>query len=297
MIELQSLIEKLGQSQSTVFLNGESGTGKELVASAIHQAGPRKTGPFVPVNCIAIAEGILEAELFGHTRGSFTGAVQNKTGLFEAANGGTLFLDEIAEIAPTLQAKLLRVLQEKAVRPVGSLVEKPVDVRIITATNRNIDKALIEGRLRKDLFYRLDVFRIQLPPLRERVEDIPLLVAHFIQKHAGRKPHRGIRIAPDAMDALLAYDWPGNVRQLENTLIRAITLKSGQRIYLRDLPPEIVAAVAGSEPDTKTYNLRKNEISLIRKALRVTGGNKRHATELLGINLSTLYRKINRYRI
>ena len=297
MQEIYEIIDKIGPRSPTVLIQGESGTGKELVARVIHQKSDRKDKPFIAVNCGAIVAGLLESELFGHVKGAFTGAIADKIGLFKAADGGTIFLDEVAEIAPSLQVKLLRVLQEKKIRPVGDTRELEIDVRVIAATNRDPEEAIKSGALRKDLFYRLNVVSIRMPPLRERKEDIPLLINYFLNKYEVRSKNRVISISPEAMDVMLNYHWPGNVRELQNVIERAFALGVDETIKVRDLPPEIRNFGQTSEIHEMSYNLRKNEIILIKKALRKTEGNKPEAAKLLGINIATLYRKIKRYQI
>ena len=297
MQEIYEIIDKISPRSPTVLIQGESGTGKELVARVIHQKSDRKDKPFVAVNCGAIVGGLLESELFGHVKGAFTGAIADKIGLFKAAECGTIFLDEIAEIAPSLQVKLLRVLQEKKIRPVGDTRESEIDVRVIAATNRDPEEAVKSGILRRDLFYRLNVVSIKMPPLRERKEDIPLLINYFLNKYGFRSKNRDISISPEAMDVMLSYHWPGNVRQLENVIERAFALGVGKTIKVSDLPPEIRNFGETSKIPGMSYNLRKNEIILIKKALRKTKGNKPEAAKLLGINITTLYRKIKRYQI
>jgi transcriptional regulator with GAF, ATPase, and Fis domain len=245
MLEVYKLIAMVAPARTTVLLEGESGTGKELVARAIHRNGARAAKPFLAVNCAAIPEGLLESELFGHARGSFTGAVAEKRGLFEEASGGTLFLDEVGDTSLAIQSKILRVLQEQEVRRVGSTVPIRVDVRVIAATNRDLAALVQEGRFREDLYYRLNVVTIRLPPLRERKEDIPLLVAHLVRKHA-RAAGRGDpppQVAPEALAALCAYRWPGNVRELEHVVERAVTLAGRPILLLDDLPQKVREAV------------------------------------------------------
>jgi DNA-binding NtrC family response regulator len=297
MQEIYEIIDRISLSSPTVLIQGESGTGKELVARVIHKNSDRKDKPFVPVNCGAIVEGILESELFGHVRGAFTGAIVDKIGLFEAAEGGTIFLDEIAEVNPALQVKLLRVLQERKIRPVGNTRELDIDVRIIAATNQDVEEAKRSGALRNDLFYRLNVVSIKLPPLIERKEDISLLTNHFIDKFSARSKRKVMSVNLEVMDILLNYHWPGNVRQLENMIERAFALGAGEIIKVSDLPPEIRGSGEISKTKKPTYALKENEIILIKEALRKTGGNKAEAAKLLGINLTTLYRKIERYNI
>ena len=294
--EIFEKIDKVSRNDFTVFIQGESGTGKGMVARVIHANSHRKDKTFIPVNCGAIPETLLESELFGHVKGSFSGAIRDKMGLFKAAHEGTLFLDEIAEVSSQLQVKLLRALQEKRIRPVGDTQEYDVDVRVIAATNQNPQKATSEGRLREDLFYRLNVVTIDMPALRERKEDIPVLVHHFINRYNTREQGEVIRITPEAMDALLSYHWPGNVRQLENVIARAFALGVQDIIDVGDLPAEITNPDKGSGMQ-RTLNLKANETILIKKALSQVGGNKVDAAQLLGINLATLYRKLKKYGI
>ncbi len=297
MQEIYEIIDRISLSSPTVLIQGESGTGKELVARVIHKNSDRRDRPFVPVNCGAIVEGLLESELFGHVRGAFTGAYADKIGLFEAAEGGTLFLDEIAEVNPALQVKLLRVLQEMKIRPIGTTRELDIDVRIIAATNQDVEEAKRNGALRNDLFYRLNVVSIKLPPLIERKEDISLLANHFLNKFSARNKRKVVGVNPEVMDILLHYHWPGNVRQLENMIERAFALGVAETIQISDLPPEIRGSGEFSKTKMPTYSLKDNEIFLIKKALRKTGGKKAEAAKLLGINISTLYRKIERHNI
>jgi DNA-binding NtrC family response regulator len=298
MQQIYEIIDRISTSSPTVLIQGESGTGKELVANVIHQNSIRRDRPFIPVNCGAIAEGLLESELFGHIKGAFTGAVKDNIGLFKAAHGGTIFLDEIAEVQPTLQVKLLRALQERKIRPVGGTHESDIDVRIIAATNKDLEEAIRNKSFRKDLYYRLDVISINMPPLREIKEDIPNLVAHFIKKFS-KDSHRDVtNVASDVMDLLIGYEWPGNVRQLENIIERAFALGQGDTIFASDLPADIrdVYKLAGmSSPSS--LNLVENEKLLIMRALRQTRGNKAEAANLLGINITTVYRKLEKYQI
>lgn len=298
MQELYDLIDRISSNNSTtVMIQGESGTGKELVARIIHKKSDRADKPFISLNCGAIVEGLLESELFGHVNGAFTGAVRDRIGLFKAAEGGTIFLDEITETIPSLQVKLLRVLQEKKVRPVGDTRELEIDVRVIAASNRDLDEAIKSGILRKDIFYRLNVVSIKIPPLRERKEDIPLLVNHFIDKYNSRGKRRIVSISPKTMDIMLNYNWPGNVRQLENVIERAFALGADEVIEVADLPSEIKRFGETLITEKPAYALRENEIILIKKALDKTDGNKAIAADLLGINITTLYRKIKKYKI
>ena len=298
MQEIYRIIDRISKNDSTVLIYGGSGTGKELVAKVIHQNSKRRKKPFVTVNCGAIAEGLLESELFGHTKGAFTGAIKDKIGLFKAAEGGTIFLDEITEMNPPLQVKLLRALQEKKVRPVGDIKESDVDVRVIAATNKDPVEAVKNGILRKDLFYRLNVVSIKMPLLKERKEDIPLLVNHFTHNFSTIMGYKKVtNVSPEAMDVLLKYDWPGNVRELENVIERAFALGVNERIGISDLPPEIKESGKRTKAKQEIYNLKENEIHLINKALQKTGGNKIETANLLGINIATLYRKIKRYNL
>lgn len=290
------LIRRVADSPTNVLITGESGTGKELVAKAIHYNSSRKEAPFVPVNCAAIPEQLLESELFGHMRGAFTDAKVDKRGLFEEAQKGTLFLDEISELPLMLQAKLLRAIQEKEIRRVGATKPIAVDVRIIAATNLNLADEVKNKRFREDLYYRLNVIELKLPPLRERREDIPLLVDAFLKKcaEAGGKMVKGISEAALAM--LIDYAWPGNVRELENVIERAVTLSRGEKISPDDLPP----AVQGARGDRrvlddaaeKSLPLHEVEKEYIKKILEKTGGNKYQAAQVLGIDRKTLYRKL-----
>ena len=297
MQELYNIIDRISSASPTVLIQGESGTGKELVANVIHQNSDRKDKPFIPINCSAISEGLLESELFGHVKGAFTGAIRNSIGLFKAADGGTIFLDEIAEVPPVVQVKLLRVLQEKKIRPVGEYKESEVDVRVIAATNQNLEESIQRNAFREDLFYRLNVIYIKMPPLREIKEDITLLINHFLEKFGSQTGGRELRISPDALNVLSDYSWPGNVRQLENVIERAYALSSGKVIAPSDLPPEIRNFNENQNIDDTNLNLRDNEIQLIKKALQKTKGNKAEAAQLLGINLSTVYRKLDKYGI
>lgn len=298
MQELYDLIDKVSSNSSaTVVIQGESGTGKELVARIIHKKSDRSDKPFISVNCGAIVEGLLESELFGHVNGAFTGAIRDRSGLFKAAEGGTIFLDEITETIPSLQVKLLRVLQERKIRHVGDSRELDIDVRVIAASNRELNEAMKSGVFRKDLFYRLNVVSIKISPLRERKEDIPLLVNHFIDKFNNINKKRIVGISPEAMDIMLNYHWPGNVRQLENIVERAFALGADEVIEAGDLPAEIKRFGETLKTEKPDYALRKNETILIKKALDKTNGKKASAADLLGINITTLYRKMKKYEI
>jgi two-component system response regulator AtoC len=302
MIDLLEVLERAAEYKATVLLTGESGTGKEVLARAIHAQSARRTQAFVAVNCAAIPEALLESELFGHARGAFTGADRARRGLFVEADGGTLFLDEIGELPPPLQAKLLRVLQEEEVMPVGESKPRRIDVRVIAATSRDLERDVASGRFREDLFYRLDVFRLRVPPLRERREDVPLLVDHFLGRF-GETLGKPVRtIADDALDRLVDHAWPGNVRELENVIERAMILADGDRILLRDLPDGISspAKPADDAPAaTGDFSMRRArrrfEADLIRRALDATGGNRTRAARLLEISHRALLYKIKDY--
>jgi two-component system response regulator AtoC len=301
MIEVLELVERAAEFKTTVLLTGESGTGKEVLARAIHAQSGRRQEAFVGVNCAAIPENLLESELFGHARGAFTGADRARRGLFVEADGGTLFLDEIGELPPALQAKLLRALQEEEVRPVGESKPRAVDVRVIAATARDLESEVAAGRFREDLYYRLNVLRVRVPPLRERREDIPLLVDHFLAhfREALGRPLRAI--ADDALDALVRYAWPGNVRELENVIERAAILAEGDRLGLRELPAGVVEAPESDAHDPADYSLRRArraaEGDAIRRALAATDGNRTRAARLLGISHRALLYKLKEYGI
>jgi transcriptional regulator with PAS, ATPase and Fis domain len=283
-------------TDSPVLVEGESGTGKELVAAAIHRLSARAKGPFIPVNCSAIPRDLLESEFFGHVRGAFSGAVADALGLFRGANEGTIFLDEIAELPPELQVKLLRVLQEMQVRPVGSTKAFPVDVRVIAATNRNLEQAMKSGIFRQDLFYRLNVIRILLAPLRERREDMPALVNHFIRRF-NKRFRRDVRgITPDALTALATYDFPGNVRELENVIERAFAMGTRENITLADLPSLSTRPTLTPTVDAKSVpTLAEVEKELILRALAVHNNDKEEAARALGISRRTIYRRLKEY--
>ena len=292
MLQVFKTAARVASTDATVLIQGESGTGKELVARAIHSSSPRAKGPFVAVDCGAIAEGVLESELFGHARGAFTGAQASRRGLFEEANGGTLFLDEIGDVGPNLQARLLRALQEGTIRRVGTNEPVAVDVRVVAATNRDLEAAVKEGTFRADLYYRLNVVSLHIPPLRERREDIPLLAEHFAHKH-GRS--EGAAISPAARDLLLAYGWPGNVRELENVVARALALNPSGVILPEDLPEAIrggqpASAPVPGLPGSERPTLAELERRYAAQVLRETDGNKTRAAEVLGIDRKTLYR-------
>jgi DNA-binding NtrC family response regulator len=292
------LVEKIAATNTNILIYGESGTGKELVARAIHHNSPRSARPFVAINCGALPETLLESELFGHTKGAFTGATTARPGLFRSAEGGTVFLDEIGEISQALQVRLLRAVQEHEVTPLGSSAPARFDARIICATNRDLEREVTEGRFREDLFYRLNVIEVHLPPLRERREDIPLLARHFVKRTAREQGQIEKTIDPAAMTALINYTWPGNVRELQNAIERAFTL-SGDSIDADSLPPRVRAA-AGTEPavrdpDGLRPTLDEVERRYILDTLASVNHDKARAANVLGIDLSTLYRKLKRY--
>ena len=304
MLEVYKLVARVAESKSTVLLQGESGTGKELIARAIHANGPRRDKPFVPVNCGALPDTLLESEMFGYEKGAFTGAVGTKAGLFEAANGGSLFLDEIGELGPALQVKLLRVMQDQEVRRVGGTGSVKVDVRIIAATNRDLELLVKEGKFRDDLYYRLKVVPITLPSLAERREDIPMLVHHFLQKCAAGPTPTVRGVLPETMALLTQYRWPGNVRELENVIERAVSLSHGPLLTPDDLPESIRQGSAdgaeGSFPhgdlaNEATLTLEEVEKRHLILVLKETKGNKVKAAKILGIDRRTLYRMAERF--
>ena len=295
MQNIYDLIERIRDSSINIFITGESGTGKELAAKAIHYSGIRKGGPFIAVNCAAIPETLLESELFGYKKGAFTDAKSDKKGLIFEANEGTLFLDEITEMPPTLQAKLLRVLEEREVRPLGDTNSYPIDVRIISTSNCDITSSIQQGRFREDLYYRLKVIDIDIPALRERREDIPILVQHFIQKFSKELKRAVSGVSGDALKILLNYPWPGNVRELENIIQRAITLSQHEVISPEDLPASIIQKADEKlfeKAMEEKFTLDQLEKEYIRRVLIETGGNKSKAAERLGLDRKTLYRKL-----
>jgi two-component system response regulator HydG len=298
MEKLYRIIAKAGQSVHPVLILGESGTGKELVAKSIHFAGMFRNKPFIPVDCGSLVPTLIESELFGHVRGAFTGATNPKDGLLAIAEGGTVFLDEIGELPVDLQAKLLRAIQEKEIRPVGSVKRIPINVRILAATNRDLERAVGEGSFRRDLFFRLNVLTLRLPALRERRQDIPLLVAHVLER-IGHDAGFEKTVSDDALKALLSYDWPGNVRELENSLERACALTSSHQIQLRDLPTKIHSApveVMHLQPASHgIVPMAELEKQTILNALTQVNGDKMLAARLLGIGKTTLYRKLKEY--
>jgi two-component system response regulator HydG len=301
MQNVADLIDRVAQSEASVLITGESGTGKELVANAIHERSGRR-GRFVPINCAAVPETLLESELFGHLKGAFTDAKAPKKGLFVDADGGTVFLDEIGELPLSMQPKLLRALQEHCVRPVGSTTEVPFDARVITATNRDLDSEVAEGRFREDLFYRVNVVRIELPPLRARGNDVLLLAQHFLEKMAKRSGKSVVGLVPDAAEKLLSYPFPGNVRELENAMERAVALARYDKISVDDLPERIrehssTRLVVPTDDPAHLLTMDEIEQRYICKVLELTGGNKTQAAKTLGFDRRTLYRKMERYGI
>jgi two-component system, NtrC family, response regulator PilR len=312
--KLKQTIRTVASTQSTVLVYGESGTGKELVARAVHVCSPRAAEPFVSINCGAFPESLLESELFGYVKGAFTGANQNKCGLFEVADRGTIFLDEISEMALTMQVKLLRVLQERSVRPVGGTVEIPIDVRVVAATNRDLDKQVAEHTFREDLYYRLNVIPIVVPPLRERREDIPLLANHFLKKYAAAAGKNIRQLHADSHEALCTYDWPGNVRQLENTVERAVALETGEQLRV-EIPVEKAKAramaagvgmggtsvAAGGALTPEGLDMEKYvadvEISLLRSALAQSHGVQTRAADLLKISYRSFRHLMKKYQL
>ena len=302
--QVYELIQQVAPSNTSVLITGETGTGKELAARAIHRASPRKEALFVPINCAAVPADILESELFGHARGAFTGATQDRAGKFELANGGTIFLDEITEMPLVMQAKLLRVLQEREIERLGSNRRVRVDIRIIVATNRNPQQAMQEGRLRADLFYRINVFTLEMPPLRERVNDIPLLVRHFLEQHGTKLGKGQLTITDPALRFLQDYPWPGNIRELENVLERAVVLCRDEQIDTDHLPREILSLSAVALPHVTAQSetvpalphaVEGLEKELIARALSETNSNKAKAAHLLDISERSLWYKVKKY--
>jgi two-component system response regulator PilR (NtrC family) len=305
MEKLKQTIRTVASTGSTIVIKGESGTGKELVARAVHACSPRAGEPFVSVNCGAFPETLLESELFGYVKGAFTGATQNKRGLFEVATGGTLFLDEISEMTPAMQVKLLRVLQERCLRPVGGTQEIAVDVRVIAATNKDLDEMVAAGGFREDLYYRLSVIPIEVPPLRERREDIPLLAGHFLKKYGPAAGKSIVRMTAQSLEAVRDYDWPGNVRQLENTVERAVALETSDQLHV-ELPAERTKTRAAGGPapaaipadgiDMERY-VASIERSLLESALRQSEGVQTRAAELLKLSYRSFRHLLKKYEI
>jgi len=304
MLRIYDLVDKVAQSRASVLITGPSGTGKELIAKAIHYEGPRRERPFISVNCGALTETLLESELFGHEKGAFTGAFALKKGRFELADEGTLFLDEVGDMPPPLQVKLLRVLQEMEFERVGGTKTMKVDVRVLSASNRNLKEDVSNEVFREDLYYRLNVIHIDVPPLRERMEDIRLLVNHFIEKYGKEAGKEKIELSPEGWKALYAYPWPGNVRELENVIERAVVLNSGGVIELKDLPAEFSQNPEGLDvegfipPDASLQTtLEEIEEKMIRRALSHAGNVQSHAAEKLGITKSLIQHKMKKYNI
>jgi DNA-binding NtrC family response regulator len=297
MQRVYKMIEKVSQHEYPVLILGESGTGKELVAKSIHYSGIRKERPFAPVDCSSLVPTLIESELFGYVKGAFTGAMQSKQGLLEAAQGGTLFLDEIGDMPVDLQAKLLRALQEREVKPVGSTERRHINIRIIAATNRDLESAIRTGAFRQDLYFRLNVVQVKLPPLRERKSDIQLMVISFLEKFSD--PHGPPRtISDDAMRRLIAYDWPGNVRELENAIERAVAMGSGPIVHVGDLPSNLHYPSSERVPDKdELLPMEELERRAILRTLRETGGDKLAAARMLGIGKTTHYRKLKQYQM
>jgi DNA-binding NtrC family response regulator len=299
MRELHEKIALVADTNSTVLIIGESGTGKELVAHALHDGSRRRDKPFLPVNCAAIPETLIESELFGHEKGAFTGASERRKGLFQAAAGGTLFIDEIGELSLGLQSKLLRAIESKRIMPVGSTGEIPVDVRLLAATNRDLEAQVKEGAFRDDLYYRLKVVVLRIPPLRDRREDIPLLVRFFLDQLAAENDRPVRDISPEALQALFEFDWPGNVRELRNTLEGIIVLSMKDRIELSDLPSHIRQAESRREMPILDAGMTLVDLEreAIRRALEQTGGHRAETAKRLGLSVRTLQRKINEYEL
>jgi len=299
MVELFDLLTQVAPTDATVLILGESGTGKELVANALHHNSPRASQPFIKVACAALPETLLESELFGHEKGAFTGAVARREGRFWSAHRGSIFLDEVGEMSTTTQTKLLRVLQEKEFEPLGSTRTLKVDVRVIAATHKDLEKEVREGRFREDLFYRLNVVPVSIPPLRERKEDLPSLAVHFLSLYGEKNRKELKEISPKALDLLIRYDWPGNIRELENCIERGVIVARGEVIAPVDLPPQVQALSAGKEEPGIQFplgiSLQDVEKGLILKTLEDTGGNRSRAAEILGINRRTLQIKLKEY--
>ena len=300
LMEVIERVKKVAQSKATILIEGESGTGKELIAQAIHQASPRARGPFIAVHCAALSESLLESELFGHEKGSFTGATERRIGRFESADGGTLFLDEIGEISGSIQVKLLRFLETKAIDRVGGSKTIELDVRLVTATNRNLEQMVREGRFREDLYFRLDVVRFVMPPLRQRAGDIPALIAHFLKIFSDENGVPVLEIEPGAMRTLQSYPWPGNIRELRNFCENAVVLHKGGSLSEFDLDPRFRGApgsapAAPGTPDraaSPTLSVEQNEKRILEEALIKSRGNRTKAAELMGISRRTLHRKL-----
>jgi DNA-binding NtrC family response regulator len=297
MIEVFKLVARVAPTRATVLITGESGTGKEVVARALHYNSPRSAGPFVTIHCAGLAETLLESELFGHVRGAFTGAVSARRGLFESGHGGTVFLDEIADISPSTQAKLLRVVEQQEIKPVGATDPIRIDARLVAATNKDLVSEVRTGRFREDLLYRLNVVRVELPPLRQRREDIPALAVHFLRRYAQESGKTITGIAPETMLLLEAYAWPGNVRELENVIERAVAMSSHAILLPHDLPSHIVPSSTAPllEDAASLSSLDELTRRHLVRVLAATGGNKKRTAEILGVDRRTLYRMLERY--
>jgi DNA-binding NtrC family response regulator len=297
MHKVFKMIEKVAETDSTILICGESGTGKELIARDIHYRSKRSNGPFVSINCGALPKDLLESNLFGHMKGSFTGAVRDQAGMMQVAEGGSFFLDEVGETSPATQVKLLRALQEREIIPVGGTKPIKIDTRLIAATNADLEKDVRDGRFRSDLYYRLNVIPIKLPPLRQRRDDIPILVDHFLKKFAGQGIPKALN--KEALQVLMRYDWPGNVRELENVIERAVILHEGEMIEVQDLPERVIRGNKRRGSliiDSPEMTLEELEKEYIIKVLNFTGWQKKRAATILGINASTLYRKLQAYK-
>ena len=300
MRKVADLIERVGDSDASVLIHGETGTGKELVARSVHMRSKRKDGPFVAINCAAVPHSLLESELFGHARGAFTDAKSQRTGLFLQASGGTLFLDEIGELPIDVQPKLLRALQERKVRPVGDNKEIPFDARIVAATNRDLENEVREKRFREDLFYRINVVKVDVPPLRARGGDVLHLAHHFLTQFAERSGKPSLSLSERAAERLMAYEWPGNVRELENTIEHAVALARFEQVTVEDLPEKLRGYLAGSfvaaaNDPTEIVTMEELERRYLLRVFKLVGNNKSRAAEILGIDRRTMYRKLERY--
>ena len=297
MVDVFKMVDKVAESESTILVSGESGTGKELIAREIHYRSRRSGGPFVSINCGALPKELLESNLFGHVKGSFTGAFRDQMGMFQVAEGGTFFLDEVGEMQPATQVKLLRALQEREIIPVGGTKPIKVDVRLVAATNADLERNVRDGTFRADLFYRLNVIPVKLPALRHRRDDIPILASHFLKRYNGEDGSKSL--SKEAVESLLEYDWPGNVRELENVIERAVILSENPLIDVADLPEKVVhpegnrGSLVIDKPD---LSLEELEREYILKVLQFTGWQKKRASDILGINASTLYRKLQAYK-
>jgi two-component system, NtrC family, response regulator HydG len=299
MQRIYKIIERVAPTNATVLISGRTGTGKEIVARSIHHNSTRASRPFVDINCSALPEQLIESELFGYEKGAFTGATQAKKGLLETAHSGTIFLDEVQALKSDLQAKLLRVLQERVIRQVGGRENREIDVRVVAATNQDLVEAMRRGEFREDLYYRLNVVNIRLPELRERREDIPLLIDHFLKLYAETNRQETRHFSNEAMRLLLSSEWPGNVRELENAVEHALAIGAGPTLRIPDLPPHIsgfVGEIGAQEFAGEARSLREVERRHIMRVLEETGGNHAHAAQVLGIDRRTLYRKLNKYK-